>query len=89
MLDYVVNLTKEAWNIVKADDKSLRNVGFSDEGILDIYMLPATMLTLTALQIDWALSWNLTATKISHSKDSKLNGTKVEQFINMYGSIFM
>jgi len=36
MLDYVVKLTKEPWNMVKADVQSLRNAGFSDEGILDI-----------------------------------------------------
>mgnify|MGYP000028705967 FL=1 len=36
MLDYVVKLTKEPWNMLKADVQSLRNAGFSDEGILDI-----------------------------------------------------
>ena len=36
MLDYVVKLTKEPWKMVKADVQSLRNAGFSDEGILDI-----------------------------------------------------
>ena len=36
MLDYVVKLTKEPWNMVKTDVQSLRNAGFSDEGILDI-----------------------------------------------------
>ena len=36
MLDYVVKLTKEPWNMVKADVQSLRDAGFSDEGILDI-----------------------------------------------------
>ena len=36
MLDYVVKLNKEPWNMLKADVQSLRNAGFSDEGILDI-----------------------------------------------------
>jgi len=36
MLDYVVKLTNEPWNMVKADVQSLRNAGSSDEGILDI-----------------------------------------------------
>ena len=36
MLDYVVKLTKEPWNMVEDDVKSLRNAGFSDVGILDI-----------------------------------------------------
>ena len=36
MLDNVVKLTKEPWNIVRADIQSLPNAGFSDEGILDI-----------------------------------------------------
>ena len=36
MLDYVVKLTKEPWKMVKADVQSLRDAGFSDEGILDI-----------------------------------------------------
>ena len=36
MPDYVVKLTKEPWNMLKADAQSLWNTGFSDEGILDI-----------------------------------------------------
>ena len=36
MLDYVVKLTKEPWKMEKDDVQSLRNAGFSDEGILDI-----------------------------------------------------
>ena len=36
MLDYVEKLTREPWNMVKADVKSLRVAGFNDEGILDI-----------------------------------------------------
>ena len=36
MLNYVVKLTKEHWNIVKAYVQSLRNEGFSVEGILNI-----------------------------------------------------
>jgi len=36
MLDYVVKLTKEPWNMVEDDVKTLRNAGFSDVGILDI-----------------------------------------------------
>jgi uncharacterized peroxidase-related enzyme len=36
MLDYAVKLTKEPWNMVKADVQSLRDAGFSDTGILDI-----------------------------------------------------
>jgi hypothetical protein len=39
--------------------------------------------------MDLALSWNPTAMKISHSTNRKLNGTKVEQFSNMNGAIFM
>ena len=36
IFDYVVKLSKEPWNMVKAVAESLRNAGFSDEGILDI-----------------------------------------------------
>ena len=36
MLDYVVKLTKEPWNMVKTDIKALRESGFSDVAILDI-----------------------------------------------------
>ena len=36
MLDYVVKLTKEPWNMVKDDIQSLRKASFSAEGILDI-----------------------------------------------------
>ena len=36
MLDYAAKLTKEPWNMVKADVKSLRESGFSDVAILDI-----------------------------------------------------
>ena len=36
MLDYVEKLTREPWNMVKADVESLRVAGFNDEGILDI-----------------------------------------------------
>ena len=36
MLDYVVKLMKEPWNMVEADVQTLRDVGFCDVGILDI-----------------------------------------------------
>lgn len=36
MLDYAAKLTQEPWNMVEADVTALRDVGFSDEAILDI-----------------------------------------------------
>lgn len=36
MLDYAAKLTKEPWNMVKADVQALRESGFSDVAILDI-----------------------------------------------------
>ena len=36
IFDYVVKLSKEPCNMVKAVTRSLRNAGFSDEGILDV-----------------------------------------------------
>ena len=36
MLDYVVKLTKEAWDMVKSDVQSLRDAVFSEEGIMYI-----------------------------------------------------
>ena len=36
MLDYAVKLTLEPWNMEEGDVWALREVGFSDEAILDI-----------------------------------------------------
>lgn len=36
MLEYAEKLTVEPWNMIEADVVSLRDVGFSDEAILDI-----------------------------------------------------
>ena len=36
MLDYVVKLTREPWNIVQTDLQTLKIAGFSNVGILDI-----------------------------------------------------
>jgi len=36
MLEYAAKLTQEPWNMVEADVTALREVGFSDEAILDI-----------------------------------------------------
>jgi len=36
MLEYTAKLTQEPWNIVEGDVVALREVGFSDEAILDI-----------------------------------------------------
>jgi uncharacterized peroxidase-related enzyme len=39
MLDYVVQLTKDATRITKADHDRLRGVGFDDKGILQITLI--------------------------------------------------
>ena len=36
MLDYAAKLSLEPWNMVEADLQELRDVGFSNSGILDI-----------------------------------------------------
>lgn len=36
MLEYAAKLTQEPWNMVEADVRVLRDVGFSDSAILDI-----------------------------------------------------
>mgnify|MGYP001360582790 CR=1 FL=1 len=36
MLDYAAKLSLEPWNMVEADVQELRDVGFSNSGILDI-----------------------------------------------------
>ena len=36
MLDYVVKLSLEPWNMGEADVQKLRDAGFSNAGILDI-----------------------------------------------------
>lgn len=41
MLRYAEKLTKEPWNMVEADVKSLRKVGFTDVDILDINQITA------------------------------------------------
>ena len=41
MLDYVVQLTKDATRIRKADIEGLRAAGFDDRGILQITMIAA------------------------------------------------
>ncbi len=39
MLDYVVQLTKDATQISPADHEKLRSVGFDDKGILQITLI--------------------------------------------------
>lgn len=39
MLDYVVQLTKDATRISRADHQTLREVGFDDRGILQITLI--------------------------------------------------
>ena len=39
MLDYVVQLTKDATRISPADHEKLRSVGFDDKGILQITLI--------------------------------------------------
>ena len=39
MLDYVVQLTKDATRISSADHERLRSVGFDDKGILQITLI--------------------------------------------------
>ena len=39
MLDYVVKLTKDPWEMVKSVSQSLRDAGFRDEGIRDIVQI--------------------------------------------------
>ena len=39
MLDYVVQLTKDATRILPADHERLRSVGFDDQGILQITLI--------------------------------------------------
>ncbi|MEP7271156.1 MAG: peroxidase [Acidobacteriota bacterium] len=39
MLDYVVQLTKDATRITKEDHERLRGVGFDDKGILQITLI--------------------------------------------------
>jgi uncharacterized peroxidase-related enzyme len=41
MLDYVIQLTKDATRIRKADIEGLRAAGFDDRGILQITMIAA------------------------------------------------
>lgn len=41
MLDYVVQLTKDATKLRKDDIEGLRNAGFDDRGILQITMIAA------------------------------------------------
>ena len=39
MLDFVVQLTKDATRITRADHERLRGVGFDDRGILQITLI--------------------------------------------------
>jgi alkylhydroperoxidase family enzyme len=39
MLDYVVQLTKDATKITKGDHEKLRDAGFDDKGILQITLI--------------------------------------------------
>jgi len=39
MLDYVVQITKDATRVAKAHHERLRNVGFDDKGILQITLI--------------------------------------------------
>lgn len=39
MLDYVVQLTRDATRITKQDHERLRGVGFDDKGILQITLI--------------------------------------------------
>ena len=39
MLDYVVQITKDATRISRADHERLRKVGFNDQGILQITLI--------------------------------------------------
>jgi uncharacterized peroxidase-related enzyme len=41
MLDYVVQITKDATRISPADHEHLRKVGFDDQGILQITLIAA------------------------------------------------
>ena len=41
MLDYVVQITKDATRISPADHERLRKVGFDDQGILQITLIAA------------------------------------------------
>jgi uncharacterized peroxidase-related enzyme len=41
MLDYVVKLTREPWNVESTDVDQLRSVGFDERGILDICQVAA------------------------------------------------
>jgi uncharacterized peroxidase-related enzyme len=41
MLDYVVQITKDATRISPADHERLREVGFDDQGILQITLIAA------------------------------------------------
>ncbi len=41
MLDYVVQITKDATRISPADHERLREVGFGDQGILQITLIAA------------------------------------------------
>jgi uncharacterized peroxidase-related enzyme len=41
MLDYVVKVTKDATQVSPADHRALRDVGFDDQGILQITLITA------------------------------------------------
>ena len=41
MLDYVVQITRDATRITPADHRELRRVGFDDQGILQITLMTA------------------------------------------------
>ena len=53
MLDYVVQVTKDATRISAADHERLRAAGFDDQGILQITSLRRGSITST----EWLMLW--------------------------------
>jgi alkylhydroperoxidase family enzyme len=78
MLDYVVKLTKEPWKMEKEDVQSLRNVGFSDEGILDIVQVAGYYAYVNRLAAGLGVELESNSDENSDSTNRRLNGTKVE-----------